>query len=298
MKKIYISLGFILTLIVSLFAMIPINTDELINPWMSKLSDDTLITDMSIPGSHDSGASHSFFDIAGKCQDLSVKKQVDIGVRFFDLRLQMVNDEFKIVHSFVDQNLKFKSVIKDLYNFISEYNEEFLIISIKKEADDINSSLDFEDLLKQELNPYQDLISFDNSLPNSLRECRGKIFIMSRYNLSFGIPSYQGWSDDDTFTLNNMYIQDNYCVNSALEKIEDIKKTIEIKNSFNNQLVLNFTSCYLDNGFPPTYAGSMAKEINPWLSDYINNNNNLKLGITISDFVNEELVSLIIGSNF
>ena len=105
-------------LIISLFSMIPLNTysNKDVMPWMSYIHDDTKISDISIPGTHESGATHSIFDVSGKCQDLSIKQQLRVGVRFFDLRLQLVNDEFKIVHSFVDQRLSFKKVMKDLSN--------------------------------------------------------------------------------------------------------------------------------------------------------------------------------------
>ena len=143
-------------LIISLFSMIPLNSysKKDVMPWMSYIHDDTKISDISIPGTHDSGATHSIFDVSGKCQDLSIKQQLRVGVRFFDLRLQLVNDEFKIVHSFVKQNLSFKKVMKDLSNFINENNSEFIIISLKKEASDKNSTLDFKDKLTSDLNEY------------------------------------------------------------------------------------------------------------------------------------------------
>ena len=95
MKKVLIVIS---SLVVSLLAMIPINNSYSrdVNPWMSKVNDDTRIIDMSIPGTHDSGATHSLFDVAGKCQDLSVKQQLNVGTRFFDLRLQLVGEEFRI----------------------------------------------------------------------------------------------------------------------------------------------------------------------------------------------------------
>ena len=65
MKKVLIVIS---SLVVSLLAMIPINNSysKDVNPWMSKVSGDTRIIDMSIPGTHDSGATHSLFDVAGK----------------------------------------------------------------------------------------------------------------------------------------------------------------------------------------------------------------------------------------
>ena len=221
-------------LIVSLFSMIPMNTysKKDVMTWMSYIHDDTKISDISIPGTHDSGATHSIFDVAGKCQDLSIKQQLRVGVRFFDLRLKLVNNEFKIVHSFVDQRLSFKKVLKELSKFINENNSEFIIISIKKEADDKNSTLNFKDKLTSDLNEYQDIISFDRELPEYINDARGKIYIMDRYGLDYGIP-LNNWSDDTSFEVNNYYVQDNYCISDIEEKKEDIIKAIDYKKNSN-----------------------------------------------------------------
>lgn len=284
-------------LIISLFSMIPLNTysKKDVMPWMSYIHDDTKISDISIPGTHDSGATHSIFDVSGKCQDLSIKQQLRVGVRFFDLRLQLVNDEFKIVHSFVDQRLSFKKVMKDLSNFINKNNSEFIIISLKKEASDKNSTLDFKDKLTSDLNEYKDIISFDKELPEYINDARGKIYIFDRYGLDYGIP-LSNWSDDTSFEVNNYYVQDNYCLSDLKEKQEDIIKAIDYKNS-NDSIVINFTSCYLDYGFPPTYAGSSANKINPWFYEYINESN-MKLGIVVMDFMTMDLAKAIYMRNY
>ena len=124
-----ISIILFITLL-SIFALIPIEEKHAVSIWMKDVDDNTLITTMSIPGTHDSGATHSIFDVAGKCQDTTIKQQLELGVRFLDLRLQLVNNEFKIVHSFVDQKQKLKSVLKDISTFIKEYNTCLLLFLI------------------------------------------------------------------------------------------------------------------------------------------------------------------------
>ena len=208
----------LLSVIISSFALLPINKSSSKSPdlWMQKVNDDFLINELSIPGTHDSGALHSIFDVSGKCQDINIKTQLNIGVRFFDLRLQLVNDEFKIVHSFVDQNLSFTSVMKDLSSFIRSNSSEFLIISLKKEESDVNSSKSFKDALLDELTNYDDVLCFDSLLPKTLKEARGKIYIIDRYDLSVGISAYSGWVDSSTFTINDLYVQDNSRHNNLL----------------------------------------------------------------------------------
>ena len=133
----------IFSLIISIFAFLPINKSYKVDPWMSKVSNNTRIKDLSIPGTHDSGAMHSLFDVSGKCQDLSIIKQLDVGVRFFDIRLQLVDDELNVVHSFVDQELKFEWVLNYYKNFLKKYDSEFIIMSIKEDADSKNSAKSF-----------------------------------------------------------------------------------------------------------------------------------------------------------
>lgn len=271
--------------------------DEISVNWMSKVNDDVNITDLSIPGTHDSGALHSIADVAGKCQDMSISSQLKIGVRFFDLRLQLVNNEFKIVHSFVDQDLKFQTVVEDLYSFIKKYDSEFLIISIKEESSSVNSTLSFEEALIKELKIYEDVFMInDNTLPKKVGMARSKIYILSRFYGEIGIPAYYGWMDDTSFELNDLYIQDNYNISDIDEKKNDILNTIAYARNNQNKLVINFTSCYLDHGFPPLYAGTTALSINPWLKDEITKSDE-KLGIILVDFIDEELSKAIYMRN-
>lgn len=271
--------------------------DEISVNWMSKVNDDVNIIDLSIPGTHDSGALHSIADVAGKCQDMSISSQLKIGVRFFDLRLQLVNNEFKIVHSFVDQDLKFQTVVEDLYSFIKKYDSEFLIISIKEESSSVNSTLSFEEALIKELKIYEDVFMInDTTLPKKVGMARSKIYILSRFYGEIGIPAYYGWMDDTSFELNDLYIQDNYNISDIDEKKNDILNTIAYARNNQNKLVINFTSCYLDSGFPPLYAGTTALSINPWLKDEITKSNE-KLGIILVDFIDEELSKAIYMRN-
>ena len=299
-KILFSSIGvIILALIISIFAFVPINKshDEYGKTWLNNVDDNTKITEVSLPGTHDSGATHSIADVAGKCQDISIKTQLEIGVRFLDLRLQLVNNEFKIVHSFVDQNLKFSTVLDDMYDFIKENTSEFLIISIKQEASSVNSPLNFSEAFIQNVEKYKDVIKYDErNLPLTVGEARGKIYVLSRFSFEIGIDAYGGWNDDCSFEYNNMYIQDNYNIQDIEEKKNDILTTINISNNNVDKLVLNFTSCYLDPGFPPSYAGTAALEINPWFEEVIKNNND-KLGIIVADFITESLSKIIYMRN-
>lgn len=265
--------------------------------WMSALEDETAVNELSIPGTHDSGATHSIADVAGKCQSLSIEDQLYIGVRFFDIRLQLVGDDFNVVHSFVDQDTDFDDVLEDMVEFITENPTEFLIVSIKKDADSKKPEGDFPHLLEAELKEYS-RISTSTTLPRTVGEARGKIYIISRYEGStMGIPAYEGWADSTSFELGELYVQDNYRVDSAEEKIRDIENTMAIADRCTYGLVLNFTSCYLTSGFPPTYAATPAREINPWLLERLNKEGRPQ-GVLVCDFITSDLVKAIWEVNF
>lgn len=297
MKKIiYRIIIVIFVILVTIIALIPINKNYISVAWMIGIDDQTPINEMVIPGSHDSGAMHSIFDVAGKCQDLSIKKQLQVGVRFLDIRLRLKNNELEVVHSFVEQKISFKSVLEDVSTFIENNKSEFLIISIKQDESPINSTIPFDEKVINDLSKYNSIL-LDNNLPKTLGEARGNIYILNRFtNKEVGIPAYANWLDSTTFDLNNLHVQDNYCVNDFETKKNDIINAFNYSKESDDKIILNFTSCYLDNAFPPSYAGTIAKDVNKWLSKYLDENE-ISSGIIIMDFVTEELVKKVFMEN-
>ena len=265
--------------------------------WMAELEDDRAINELSIPGTHDSGATHSIADVAGKCQSLSIEDQLYIGVRFLDIRLQLVEDELAVVHSFVDQRLEFDDVLENIVEFIEKNPTEFLFISIKEDADPKRPEGSFAEILEEELREF-DRISESSTLPKTVGEARGKIYIISRYkDATMGIPAYMGWQDSTSFELGELYVQDNYRLDSAEVKIADIEATMAVADKCTYGLVLNFTSCYLTSGFPPTYAATPAKIINPWLVERLFVEARPQ-GVLVCDFITSEMSKAIWEVNF
>lgn len=298
-NKIGSIISVILIFIIAYFSVAPLEEAEVGDGrrWMAALDDSTPINQLSIPGTHDSGATHSIGDVAGKCQSLGIEDQLKTGVRFLDIRLQLVGDDFRIVHSFVDQGTDFDDTLDDIVEFIEENPTEFLFISIKKDADSKRPAGDFARLLEDELREY-DIISDTTTLPSTVGEARGKIYIISRYEGStMGIPAYEGWQDSTSFELGELYVQDNYAVDFVEIKKADIKATFGVSAAGQHGLVLNFTSCYLTSGFPPTYAATPAKEINPWIRQELHYHTE-PLGVMVCDFVTTELVKSIWEVNF
>ena len=290
----------LLSVILTLIAMQPMqNGKSDRSDWMGALEDGAKLNSLTLPGTHDSGARHSLAEISGKCQSLPIAEQLKIGVRFLDIRLQLVNNELRVVHSFTDQLTDFEDVLEDMTAFVRDHESEFLIVSIKEDADPKRSDQAFSEVLEAMLLSHQEINSA-RTLPETVGEARGGIHIMARYkDASIGLPCYDGWVDDDSFALGDLYIQDNYRVSDTTEKITDIRQTYAVAQEETYSLVLNFTSCYLESCFPPIYAGLPAHDINRdtllAVSDEFENG---PLGILVCDFITTELADAIIGRNF
>ena len=299
-KTLLYAIALLLVAAVSLASVLPMQKGKADrSDWMAALDNAASLRSLTLPGTHDSGALHSIADLSGKCQTLSVKEQLKIGVRFLDIRLQLVNNGLKVVHSFVDQMTDFEDTLADMTDFIRENPSEFLIVSIKEDASPKRSDKNFTDALETMLLSCEE-VSQESTLPETVGEARGGIHILARYkNASIGLPCYEGWEDDAAFTLGEIYVQDNYKVSDAEEKIADVRRTYAVASEEAYALVLNYTSCYLDSGFPPIYAGLPAHSINRDTKEAMTEAGiNGPLGVLVCDFITSELADVIIGRNF
>ena len=72
------------------------------NDWMANIPDNFRICDINLPGTHDSCSKKVQFSYFSKCQNLSVFEQLNIGVRFIDIRVEKTGDKLKTVHGISD----------------------------------------------------------------------------------------------------------------------------------------------------------------------------------------------------
>ena len=69
--------------------------------WMKDLSDDALVDEISIPGTHDTMTSHSsncYLLVGCGTQSMLLADQLMAGIRFLDIRLRLWYDDFSIYH--------------------------------------------------------------------------------------------------------------------------------------------------------------------------------------------------------
>ena len=160
--------------------------------WMSALPDDIKLSDIAIPGTHDSASNNVVLPYFAKCQDSDIRTQLDEGFRYLDIRLgvKRVQSEDKLLlyHGFCSckeswvpwsKDLELSSVLAQCYSFLSDYPSETVIFVVKMEqGSDIKS---FELLLDSYISKGQDKWLLTDTIP-TLGQCRGKIVLFRRYD--------------------------------------------------------------------------------------------------------------------
>ena len=112
--------------------------------WMSRLPDDALLSQLSLPGTHDSCALHNGLSFGfAKCQSWSLEDQLKAGIRFVDIRCRHVNNGFLIYHGIIDQQMTFAEVRDTCRRFLQQHPTETIVMSIKEESTPENNSRSF-----------------------------------------------------------------------------------------------------------------------------------------------------------
>lgn len=106
--------------------------------WMGKLNGSMLLSNISIPGTHNSAAIFPFMIPTGQIQtqlwDIDV--QLNNGIRFLDITCRLIKDVLALYHSDVYLNQNLSDVLTSCLVFIKNNPTEFIILSIKQVGDD------------------------------------------------------------------------------------------------------------------------------------------------------------------
>lgn len=271
--------------------------------WMGSLPNSTSIAQLSIPGTHDSGARNEPISGTAKCQNLSIADQLNAGVRYLDIRCRHIDNGFAIHHGAIYQNLNFNDVLTACINFLNSNPTETIIMSVKEEHTASNNTRSFEQTFDSYVQPYASRWDLGTGIPN-LGDVRGKIKLLRR----FGTGSPKGidatnWADNTTFDINNsaanLKIQDFYNVNDVNTKWNRVETQLnDAHNDSSNRLYLNYGSGYKAGIFGIPNINTVADAINPKITTFFNTHTQGKYGIIPLDFINAARSQLIVNTNF
>lgn len=207
--------------------------------WMEAIDDNTKLSELSIPGSHETMALYGLASF-GQCQEMNLEDQLNLGIRFIDIRCkysgQGDNANFEIYHGFLSQKATFEDVLNVVIKFLTDNPSETVLMRVKQEYSEIGDA-EFNRAFKQYVQKNPNWF-WDNGGKNyqipKLKDIRGKIVVL--YNvggLNFGL-SYP----------HNFTIQDEYQPNSQDDKWVLVKKHLDAAESdlSGNQIYLNYLS--------------------------------------------------------
>ena len=276
--------------------------------WMSALPGRAPLRSLSIPGTHDAGTKG--FSWNAECQRYSIKDQLSLGVRAFDLRPGLDGGKLVIFHGSETHGSETLGSIFDTYvSFLDAHPGEFLIVFLKNELGDSNWAEKMKQVLDAhasrllELNPYL-----------TVEQMRGKILVLSRDSWgegSYGAVKVDGWQDNTTFdmTYRGAYgdelqcrIQDIYNAASSdnlSRKKADIERLLsEAMAGTTGKFYINHTSGYTKENYfiNNHYVADCAEKCNELALNYLRSHRG-PTGVILMDFAGTDRYELTFSSH-
>ena len=217
------------------------STPLLENPsWMKYLSGNPKLSELSLPGTHDTmayrvtddviwaagGAAAVGAYVAGpmlgavagivtneivrdivQTQSMDLATQLRAGVRVLDIRIGHANDRFRIHHGPIDLKADFGEVMETIDAFLADYPSEAILVRLKKDHDGGGNTRSFATQLERYMGRYGTNVHRSSSpvLDPTLQEIRGKILILDDFpgTSDYAPMQYDGLVKQDDYTLGN-----------------------------------------------------------------------------------------------
>ena len=176
--------------------------------WMKRLDNDKYISDVVLPGTHNSASYHPSLPFFSKCQEFDIESQLKKGFRYLDIRLDATEDGLRLVHGISgcrkglmpwSGSLMLSDVLDACYAFLEENPTEFIVFAVKQDAGDESIS-EFQTQLKTyiDANPRRWLLT--DNLP-TVGQARGKLVLFRRYSDAMKYGNRSGisyiWKEQD-----------------------------------------------------------------------------------------------------
>lgn len=253
---------------------------------------------LTIPGSHDSFASsfksfsnndlnipiifNPFIKRWAKTQNKTITEQLELGIRYFDIRVEEYNGTYYTVHSLLSQKLY--NVLNDILNFIKNHQTEKILVDVNH-IYNITDNNNLKNYMKEIFNNY--LVKNDiNNLFKPLNQVDGNILLFFNNIDDFVFPNdyiHSMWNDTNDINIlinkiRNEYL-DPHCLN-----VSQMILTINSSDIVNSLLFC----CY------PTSLKSLNNQYKEIMYDTLREK---KKNIIIVDFVDEEFINICLNFN-
>ena len=246
--------------------------------WMSFRSDDTKLSEMNIPGTHDTMALYG--GITTECQTKTLTEQYDMGARFIDIRARRLGDTLPIHHGIIFQNAYFEEdVVAPTVEWLKRHpGETILMLVMQENFKPVVGELQYHELVRNALDGAG--ARYLEHMPTTLGEARGYIIIVQK-NWPF---------DEPVFGVHISYfdVYDEWKINDEIEKWDGVRTNLDrVLSAPKDKLMLTYASGYTTLAAIPN-PRKMAEYINPKLAQYGNAHRHERMGIILVDFIEME----------
>lgn len=223
--------------------------------WMERLDDNAYLSQVSIPGTHDSATGEGWTGFLGEMfgpsmgltQDLGIAQQLECGVRAFDLRPCVNEGELVINHGILQTKAKFPETLRLLCQFVTDHPTEFVVVIMRHESDGDDNSSQWGKMMNSclsddDIRPH--LADYKRDI--TVGELRGKVLVLSRDSYASkpvgGLIS--GWGHQANYVtgsikgpagvVGTLYVQDFYEVlENMTAKLNGIEKLLNFSTTNN-----------------------------------------------------------------
>ena len=291
------------------------------NNWMGQLSGNLRLSEINIPGTHDSTTKYVDMSYFSKTQTTSIKEQLEMGYRYLDIRLEDDNGRLKLVHGIVScrNGLTFFSgimyldkVLEQCYEFLKENPTETIIFVVKMDNGNQTDRAFQKEFMKY-VSENKDSWYLKSTTP-CLGDVRGKMVLCRRFANGADLAksacgmdfrwSEQNNSKDEGYTYEKnvkidgaLYVQDHYCYNED-NKWNAVMDSMENMSALRDRKKEYFL-CFLSTkgekpyGHPITYA----RKLNVQFME-TKLTKDLDCGWLIADYATKEIAEHVYLTNF
>jgi len=271
--------------------------------WMRWLPDELNLSQISMPGTHDTMADKYGGNI--QTQSLSLKKQLEAGVRVIDIRARHVSDTFEIYHGICNLGYSFgPDVLSVCVDFLREHPFETIIMKLGESGvpGAYNTSREYwETFMSYREDPAYSSYFWqkpsDWPPPPNLGEVRGKIILIQK----FSSPNPIGFSDFDLafFPFGLWNVPTLFHIKSNWKKKREFLEAVNVR-VFGNRCNITSLSGNSALAHPNHIAGGFLcffRGINDYALEYIFRGDHEYLGTLMMDFPGEGLINALIAMN-
>lgn len=171
--------------------------------WMARVDGSKRVSELSLPGTHDT-MSIASGDI-WQNQTMTLKEQLNSGLRVFDMRTRHIDDKFRMHHGMIAQDTYFNNVLSDIDSFLSANPTETVLFRLRSEHTPENNTLNYKEVLDGYLAANGSKRYTGASDNPTLDEIRGKFVIIQEFNGevngdNYGIP-YGSLDKQDKYSM-------------------------------------------------------------------------------------------------